>query len=224
MELGNKNYYEVLEVPSDAGADEIHKGYVRAKNAYSQDSLALYSLMTKEECDQIIDLIEEAYSILSDQSKRKLYDEARGINKDLNYKNMPTTTKRPDADVPHDLHGSPRTTEMNNMSKIVAKKRFDLSYTVNDEMEKRIESATEFSGAFLREIREYKGVDINRMTDMTKVSKTYLRCIEEEEFDKLPALAYTRGFVYQYAKCLKLNPDLVANAYLFAMKKSRGED
>ena len=48
MESGSKNYYEVLEVPTDASSDDIHKGYVRAKNDYSQDSLALYSLMTKD--------------------------------------------------------------------------------------------------------------------------------------------------------------------------------
>ncbi len=223
MELGNKNYYEVLEVPMDAGADDIHKGYIRAKNAYSHDSLALYSLMTKEECLQVLELIEEAYSILSEPGKRRLYDEARGINQNLNYKSS-APSKPHDPESLHDLRNAPKTTEPNNMTKIVAKKRFDLVYTPDDEMEKRIEAATEFSGEFLREIREYKGVDIVRMADMTKVSKTYLRYIEENAYDKLPALAYTRGFVYQYAKCLKLSPDLVANAYLFEMKKSRGED
>lgn len=222
MESGSKNYYEVLEVPTDASSDDIHKGYVRAKNAYSQDSLALYSLMTKDECDQILDLIDEAYSILSDPDKRRMYDEARGINQNLNYKNA--TSARPDQDASHSLRGAPQTTQHNNMAKIVAKKRFDLTYNVNDEMEKRIESATEFTGAFLQEIREYKAVDIVRMADMTKVSKTYIRYIEEEAFDKLPAPAYVRGFVYQYAKCLKLNPDLVANSYLYFMKKARGEN
>lgn len=223
MESISKNYYEVLEVPTDASTDDLHKGYVRAKNAYSQDSLALYSLMTKDECDQIIELIDEAYSILSDPEKRRLYDQARGINQDLNYKNA-APGKSQDPDAQHNLRGAPQTTQHNNMAKIVAKKRFDLSYTVNEELEKQIESCTEFNGAFLQQIREYKGVDIPRMADMTKVSKTYIRHIEEEAFDKLPAPAYVRGFVYQYAKCLKLNPDIVANSYVFIMKKSRGEE
>lgn len=222
MESGNKNYYEVLEVPTDASTDDLHKGYIRAKNAYSQDSLALYSLMTKDECDHIIELIDEAYSILSDPSKRRMYDEARGINQDLNYQNV-APGRNQDPDAQHNLRGAPKTTQPNNMSKIVAKKRFDLTYSINQEMEKRIESCTEFSGVFLQEVREYKDVDIPRMADMTKVSKTYIRHIEEEAFDKLPAPAYVRGFVYQYAKCLKLNPDLVANSYIFMMKKSRGE-
>lgn len=222
MESGNKNYYEVLEVPTNASSDDVHKGYLRAKNAYSQDSLALYSLMTKDECDQIIDLIDEAYSILSDPDKRRLYDEARGINQDINYRNSKPSSQQ-DQDSTHNLRGTPQTTQHNNMSKIVAKKRFDLTYNVDQEMEKRIEAATDFNGAFLQEIREYKGVDIPRMSDMTKVSKTYIRHIEEQAYDKLPAAAYVRGFVYQFAKCLKLNPDLVANSYIYNMKKSLEE-
>src|SRR5690554_3163334 len=109
MELGNKNYYEVLEVPIDAGAEEIHKGYVRAKNAYSQDSLALYSLMTKDECMQILELIEEAYSILSEPNKRRLYDEARGINQNLNYKSTTPSTPSHDPESLHDLRSVPKT-------------------------------------------------------------------------------------------------------------------
>lgn len=223
MEPSSKNYYEVLEVPTDATSDDIHKGYIRAKNAYSQDSLALYSLMTKDECDQILDLIDEAYTILSDPDKRRLYDEARGINQNLNYKNSPSV-RSSEQEAGHNLRSAPQTTQHNNMAKIVAKKRFDLTYNMNNEMEKRIESATEFDGPFLQEIREYKGVDIPRMADMTKVSKTYIRHIEDGAYDKLPAPAYVRGFVYQYAKCLKLNPELVANSYLYLMKKSRGEE
>ena len=70
----------------------------------------------------------------------------------------------------------------------------------------------------LKKIREYKNVDINRMAEMTKVSKTYIQKIEQEDVTNLPALVYVRGFVYQYAKCLKLNPDLVATSYLEHLK------
>jgi cytoskeletal protein RodZ len=61
------------------------------------------------------------------------------------------------------------------------------------------------------------------MADMTKVSKTYIRNIEDEAFDKLPAAVYVRGFVYQYAKSLKLNPELVANSFLYRLKKAKGD-
>jgi cytoskeletal protein RodZ len=83
-----------------------------------------------------------------------------------------------------------------------------------------IEQTTLFDGAFLKKVREYKNVELIRMADMTKVSKTYLRHIEEENTEGLPALVYVRGFVYQYAKCLKLNPDQVATSYLGHLKSA----
>ena len=54
---------------------------------------------------------------------------------------------------------------------------------------------------------------------MTKISKTYIKNIEADDFSKLPADVYTRGFVYQYAKCLKLNPDVVAKSYIYNLRQ-----
>lgn len=218
-----KNYYEVLEIPTDASPDEVHQGYIRAKNAYSQDSLALYSLMSKEECDSILELIDEAYTIISDPNKRKAYDQARGINQTVRTpapeRSFGNTVKLDE----HILNQKTDTTTISNMSKKLAKNRFSLDYQKDEAFEAEIEQATDFTGELLRRIREYKGVDIPRLSDMTKVSKTYLRHIEDEEVDKLPALVYVRGFVYQYAKCLKLNPDLVATSYIFKLKQLKGE-
>ena len=218
-----KNYYEILEIPTDASPDEVHQGYIRAKNAYSQDSLALYSLMSKEECDSILELIDEAYTIISDPNKRRAYDQARGINQIVRNptpeRSFGNTVKLDE----HTLNQKSDTTTTSNMSKKLAKNRFSLDYNKDENFEAEIEQTTEFTGELLRKIREYKGVDIPRLSDMTKVSKTYLRHIEDEEVDKLPALVYVRGFVYQYAKCLKLNPDLVATSYIFKLKKLKGE-
>ena len=81
----------------------------------------------------------------------------------------------------------------------------------------------EFTGSFLKTIREYKNVSVERMAEMTRISKTYIRNLEEENVEKLPALVYTRGFVYQYAKCLKLNPELVATSFLHHIKKLKAQ-
>ncbi len=218
-----KNYYEVLEIPTDASPEEVHQGYIRAKNAYSQDSLALYSLMSKEECDSILELIDEAYTIISDPNKRKAYDQARGINQTVRTPSPERTFGNTVKLDEHVLNQKDDTTTTSNMSKKLAKNRFSLDYEKDESFESEIEQATVFSGELLRRIREYKGVDIPRLSDMTKVSKTYIRHIEDEEVDKLPALVYVRGFVYQYAKCLKLNPDLVATSYIFKLKQLKGE-
>lgn len=220
-----KNYYEILEIPTTANSEEIYQGYLRAKNAYSQDSLALYSLMSADECRSILDLIDEAYTIISDPHKRKQYDQARGFNKnftdDQRSQSHDSTFLNQDNHLT--IHQTASSTNKNNMAKIVAQKKFGLEYEKDDAFEAEIEQCTDFTGEFLKRIREYKNVDIMRMAEMTKVSKTYLTNIELEAFDKLPANVYVRGFVYQYAKCLKLNPELVASSYLRILSEKKSE-
>ena len=272
-----KNYYEVLEIPSTSKTEEIYQSYLRAKLAYSQDSLALYSLISHDECKNVLDLVEEAYSILSDPMKRKRYDEARGINREFNainynvlsdhaamargesifFNSAPssnssgnsnsstsngdngyhnsnnssiTSMLREEFTLNSQSSASISTTEFSlktsqvlsnttNVTKLVTQKRFALDYVVNAAFEKEIDDTTDFTGEFLHKIREYKNVDLERLSDMTKVSRLYLQSIENEDYDKLPASVYVRGFVFQYAKCLKLKPEIVANSYVARMKK-----
>ncbi len=70
------NYYEILEVTSDAVATEIHKAYQRARQTYSQDNPALYSMFSPDEARELLQLIDEAYSVLGNQATRKSYDES----------------------------------------------------------------------------------------------------------------------------------------------------
>lgn len=249
MNTEKKNYYEVLEVPINATLQEIHNAYIRAKNAYSGNSAALYSLMTQDECDQILEQIEEAYSILGTADKRKDYDRARGFNQEhtiegftdelINRPEYKPNTSLSDllSETSHfnsieefehrqrqqkeDFKYNEIETSRNEVtvSKVQAYKKFGLSYNIDNEFEQEIENCSEYTGAFLQKIREYKGVTVERMADMTKISKTYIRNIEADEFSKLPADVYTRGFVYQYAKCLKLSPDLVATSYIHHIRQ-----
>lgn len=209
-----KNYYQILEVSTNCGPDEIQQGYIRAKNAYALDGQALYSLLSADECHQMQELIEEAFSILNDPEKRRQYDEIRGIKNRYQSKNG----QKPQNPFHKDGHKVEANTTSTKISKLVANKKFFLEYEKNLEFESEIEKTTEFTGALLKKIREYKNVDLARLADMTKVSKTYLQKIENEDTTNLPALVYVRGFVFQYAKCLKLNPELVANSYLYRLK------
>ncbi len=210
MNNESKNYYEVLEIDHQANHEEIHSAYIRAKNAYGGDSLALYSLLSEDEANKVLDLIEEAYTILSDPVKRKQYNEVRGIETiESNHHQAQLAPQQPTQEEKKiDV----------NVERKVAKNKYALDFVENEQFEKEIEQCSEYTGDFLKQIREYKKVDINRLAEMTKISKTYLTYIEEEAVGKLPAPVYTRGFVYQYAKCLKLNPDLVCSSYMTRLK------
>lgn len=81
-------------------------------------------------------------------------------------------------------------------------------------IEEKISREVEWSGAFIKEVREQKMISIEDMAEYTKLSKTYLRAIEEEDFQKLPAAVFLRGFMIQIAKKLKLPAEKVAAAYV----------
>ena len=82
---------------------------------------------------------------------------------------------------------------------------------------------TEFGGALLRAVRESQGTSLQQISERTKVGLDYLRCIEEDEFGRLPAAVYVRGFVTEFAKCLRLDPEQVSQSYL-RRYKARMED
>ncbi|HOW17227.1 MAG TPA: DnaJ domain-containing protein, partial [bacterium] len=68
------NYYEILEISENATRKEIVEAYQRAKAVYSKDSMALYSLYSDEESNNMVNLIEEAYQVLINPQRRELYN------------------------------------------------------------------------------------------------------------------------------------------------------
>ncbi len=229
MDTEKKNYYEVLETETNATPTQIEQAYVRARNAYSGDSVALYSLMTKDECDSILGLIEEAYSVIGFPEKRREYDRLRGFNQNgfsqtYNQESLHTVhtiENRSKDSVQYEDFGSNLIEA--KVSKISAQKKFGLEYADNDEMDRLIRECTEFTGPFLKKIREYKNVSLERMAEMTRISKTHITAMENEDLPKLPVDVYVRGYVYQYAKVLKLNPEAVAASFILYFKKIKSQ-
>jgi DnaJ-class molecular chaperone len=213
-----KNYYEVLDIQPNRSGAEIEQAYVRARNAYSNDSVALYSLMTKDECQKYLDQIEEAYSVLGFPEKRREYDRIRGLNPTGYAQGAPVENG---SRIQYEDFGSNLIEA--RVSKVTAQKKFALEFNENPEMERKIRDSNEFTGAYLKEIREYKNVTLERMAELTRISKTIITALEEEELTKLPAEVYVRGNVFQIAKVLKLNPDAVATSYILRFKKLKAQ-
>jgi curved DNA-binding protein CbpA len=87
---------------------------------------------------------------------------------------------------------------------------------------REISEETEWRGEFLRRVREGRRISIEEMAATTKVSKTYLTAIEKDDYPKLPAAVFLRGFVTQIAKLLKLPHEQVASAYMNRYLASKG--
>ena len=68
-------------------------------------------------------------------------------------------------------------------------------------------------GTSLREARLRQGLDFPELEQATKIRGKYLRALEEEKFDALPAATYVKGFLRTYADSLGLDGQLYVDEY-----------
>jgi Helix-turn-helix domain len=68
-------------------------------------------------------------------------------------------------------------------------------------------------GTSLREARLRQGLDFPELEQATKIRGKYLRALEDEEFDLLPAQTYVKGFLRSYADYLGLDGQLYVDEY-----------
>ena len=68
-------------------------------------------------------------------------------------------------------------------------------------------------GNSLREARDRQGLDFPQIEAGTKIRGKYLRALEEEHFDVLPAQTYVKGFLRSYAEYLGLDGQLYVDEY-----------
>jgi len=91
--------------------------------------------------------------------------------------------------------------------------------SVSDAVKDYLNSITAYSGPILKEIRENMGIDLSSMANATKVQKRYLEEIEAEQFVRIPAEVYLRGYVIEYARYLSLDHQKVAEDYMKRYRK-----
>lgn len=217
-----KNYYDILDVSFNANPEMIRTAYIRAKNSYNRDSLATYSLFDADESRKIITEIEEAFSVLSDAEKRKLYDESHGYlsTDSSHYYPSSFNVRLPEK---NEAAKNDRVPGPNQNTPLPSLRSYKLKKTYNEdpEMERLLKAPAEVNGIFLRRAREYKLINADELIDLLKISRNYLTALEEDNIDKLPANVFVRGFVIQYAKVLELDHEQIASRYMEFLKSRR---
>src|SRR5206468_2947532 len=68
-------------------------------------------------------------------------------------------------------------------------------------------------GSSLREARLRQGLDFPELEQTTKIRGKYLRALEDEQFDVLPAQTYVKGFLRNYAEYLGLDGQLYVDEF-----------
>lgn len=204
MEAIQYNYYDILEVSPHSEQHEVTTAYERAKSTYSGNNPAIYTIFSESEARELLKLIEEAYSVLGNKTLRTIYDERIGQSgihrEDLSFQNLQAISKAPPID----------------FSK---KSQFKIEFVENPDFELQIKSQSNWDGEFLRKIREYKNIPLERMSEVTKISAYYINAIEKMDPTNLPAVVFVRGYVSQIAKVLGLNERQVCDSYMKLYKK-----
>lgn len=188
------NLYDLLWTHRSATDEDIRRAYKRQKEVYQTGSLALTSLLTDDELRSEQARIDEAYDTLLDPVRRRAYDISTFVEAD---------EEKPSRDV--------------SVDGALAAERAML----RQELAREINAETEFTGRLLAKVREAQGVELEEISKSTKISIAHLRAIEAEDYPKLPALVYSRGFVQQVAKFLELDPSQVSRTYLKRMRTWR---
>jgi DnaJ-class molecular chaperone len=204
--LDDLTFYELLDVASDVSPFEIHHAHKEMFQLYHEDSLASYSFFSREEREEIIAKLNEAYSTLMDDKKRSQYDQLlidRGLlEEEMQYRrdrkqlSLMPNSKRPGADTALRIRDRLKTMVSSNP------------------MIQEILAHDILSGGDLKKIREELGVSLEEIAEMVKVRMAYLRAIEEDQFEKTPSRIFLKGFLRAYAQYIGLDADVVASRYL----------
>ena len=214
------DHYELLEIDRGARGAELDRAYRTAQHTYEDDSLALYSVFEQRDAKEIRSRLDEAYRVLSDPDLRAAYDG-----------NLPAGTEV-HRDLPEDLLGS--TVEggaaldlsaasegLEGFDPVEQLGSFDEAVEEYDALED--DGSGEFDGVRLRRNRLFRGYEIEDISDVTKVSRSHLRNLEDENFLDLPADVYVRGFLTAYAQTIGLDPKLVVPSYMARVQASRSD-
>lgn len=68
-------------------------------------------------------------------------------------------------------------------------------------------------GDYLKARREELELTIEEVSDQTNIARRYLRALEREDFNQLPAEVYVRGFLRTYARLLNLDAETLIADY-----------
>lgn len=188
------NLYDVLGTHRGASDEELRRAHKRQRDIFQPNSLPLTSLLTEQQLISERAQIDEAHDTLLDPLRRRAYD----------------VSMFPEADE------QPPEPDRTKDTALEAEREM-----LRQELAREISAETEFSGSLLRKVRESQGIELEDIASRTKISPAYLKAIEHEDFKSLPPLVYTRGFVQQVAKHLKLDPTQVSRTYLKRMRRWR---
>jgi hypothetical protein len=234
LQKSRVNFYLILDLMPGVSHNEILHAYNRAKNTYSNGSLASYTLLEDSTNSSIIEDIEKAFAILGNPSKRRAYDMEMGFNtwtedKDSTVRGSHAqitspSQKRSDISTEARSMASMPGFDMDDdippmpvkdpeplpgrvipiMPRSEVKTQGGVDFQPNHEFEKRIQEIATIDGAFLKAVRIYRCFSVDALAHRCKLSATHIRSIEEEDAAQLHQPVYLRGHLMLILQALEI--------------------
>ena len=209
--LQDRHFYEFLNVEFNASPLEISRAYKEHHELYREDSLASYSFFSKQEREEILTKLLEAYSTLMDEDKRYRYDRLlieRGIlPEEMQFQAEHRALRQ--ASLTNNVIRNPLLKIANELRAV----------TSSNPVIQEILSHDVLSGGDLKRIRNELGVSLEVVGEITKIRAVFLRAIEDDAFETAPSKMFLRSYLKAYAQCIGLDANIVANRYLKRIDK-----
>ena len=189
------SHYELLEIAPTTSFEDIRRANRRIREVYGRESVVVGGLFTDEQLDDLHRQFDTAYTTLMDASKRRAYD------RELFPEGVPARSAE-------------------QLVRSAAKEA--LPPTERPPMP-QLENDTVYTGALLKQVRESQGIELREIAERTKIGMSYLVALESENYAKLPAAVYIRGFLAEYAKMVGLPKKRLVETYLERFRATRSE-
>jgi flagellar biosynthesis protein FlhG len=202
--LPSDSHYDLLEVAPTASFEDIRRANRRIRDIYGTESVAVSGLYDPASLEAVHRRLDLAYTTLMDAAKRKEYDQ------ELFPEGVPAPP------------GVVRPVVTASSEPVPTIPVPDPSPTIERPPMPALGPKTEYTGALLRQIREALGIELREITERSKIGIGYLVSLEGDQFGKLPATVYVRGFLSEYARILGLDSRRVIETYLERYRAARG--
>ena len=76
------------------------------------------------------------------------------------------------------------------------------------------------AGDYLKECREARNMSLSDIAQITKITKVYLEYLENNEYEKIPAKPYVKGYISSYAACMGADQHEVLKLYDYCQSEN----
>ena len=209
--LRDQHFYELLNLDFNASPLDISRAYKELHELYREDSLASYSFFSKQEREDILAKLLEAYSTLMDEDKRYRYDRLlieRGmLPEEMQFQAEHRALRQ--ASLANSFIRNPLLKITDELKALVS----------SNSVIQEVLSYEVLSGKDLKRIRKELGISLEVVREITKIRPVFLHAIEDDAFDIAPSRMFLKSYLKAYAQCIGLDANIVTNRYLMRIDK-----